>query len=161
MSQENVGASNCEVLQRLLSGLQGVDVAPLIRAAAAGDISTIAPQLVAEQVALLELHDPDLEIDMSGLDMPGFGVHRGPEAMRDVWTRWIEEWEHYCWTQSNWSEAGEHVIADVEVRGTGARSGAEVNWNQCQVWTFRDGKVIRWSIFKDRAEALKAVGLGE
>jgi hypothetical protein len=29
------------------------------------------------------------------------------------------------------------------------------------VWTFRDGKVIRWSIFKDRAEALKAVGLEE
>ena len=161
MSQENVSASNREVLQRLLAGLEGVDVAPLIRAAAAGDISTIAPHLVAAQVALLELHDADLEIDMSGLDMPGFGVHRGPEAMRETWTRWIEAWEHYYWTQSKWSEVGEHVIADVEVRATGTSSGAEVIWNQCQVWTFRDGKVIRWHILKDRAEALKAVGLAE
>jgi ketosteroid isomerase-like protein len=158
---ENLEASNCEVLQRLNSGLEGVDVAPPIRAAVAGDMSTVAPQLVAELVALSELFDPDLEIDTSGLDMPGFGVLRGPKAMRDLWTRWIEDWEHYGWIQSNRSEVGEHVIADVEVQATGASSGADVVWTQCQVWTFRDGKVVRWSLFKNRAEALKAVGLAE
>ena len=59
------------------------------------------------------------------------------------------------------AELKDEGIADVEVQATGASSGAEVIWNQCQVWTFRDGKVIRWSLFKERAEALKAVGLEE
>jgi hypothetical protein len=29
------------------------------------------------------------------------------------------------------------------------------------VWTFRDGKIARFDIYEDRAEALKAVGLEE
>jgi ketosteroid isomerase-like protein len=153
----SVEASNREVLKGLNAGTQGVDVGPFIRAALTGDTSAMSPQIAADFAAYLGLLDPEVEIDTSGVDMPGFGVLHGLEGMRALWSRWIEGWEHYSWTQSNWSEMGEHVIADVQIRATGSSSGAEVTWNHCQLWTFREGKVIRWRFFNDRASALAAI----
>jgi ketosteroid isomerase-like protein len=151
MSQENV-----EIVRRANEPLQGVDVAPFIRAGLAGNIDAIPPQVAAAFVAWLELFDPDVEIDTSQVDMPGFGIFRGPDGIRQLFNRWIEEWEHYSWVHSNLSDAGEHVILDAEIHATGASSGVEVAWTLSQVYTFRDGKVIRWSIFNDRASALVA-----
>jgi ketosteroid isomerase-like protein len=75
----------------------------------------------------------------------------------ELWRRWIEEWDQYSWIVSNWAEVGDHVIFDTEIHATGRSSGAEVTWKHCQVWTFRDGKVIRWCLFQDRAAALDAI----
>jgi ketosteroid isomerase-like protein len=151
MSQENV-----ELVRRANEPLQGVDVAPFIRAGLAGNLDAIPPEVVAAFVAWLELFDPDVEIDTSGVDMPGFGVFRGADGIRQLFDRWIEEWEHYSWVHSNLSGAGEQVILDAEIHATGASSGVEVTWNLSQVYTFKGGKVIRWAIFNDRAAALAA-----
>jgi ketosteroid isomerase-like protein len=162
MSQENV-----ELVRRANEPLQGVDVAPFIRAGLAGNLDAIPPEVVAAFVAWLELFDPDVEIDTSRVNMPGFGVFRGLDGIRQLFGYWIEEWEHYSWIHGNLSDAGEHVILDAEIHATGASSGVEVAWTLSQVYTFRDGKVICWSIFNDRASALAAaegsrpVGLSE
>jgi hypothetical protein len=161
MSQEKVEASNRELLRRNFAATQGLDVAPLIRGMLAGDASAVSPQLITAFAEYFDLHHADAEIDMRGVDMPGFGVLRGLEGYRELWTRWIEGWDSYGWTHSHWSEIGEHVIADVQIKATGRSSGADVIWTHCQVWTFRGGKVIRWSLFKDRAEALNVIGLEE
>ena len=154
---DGVGRSNLDAVQRTVANSQGVDVAPAIRAALAGDTSAISPQMAADLAAWLDMLDPDMEIDLSGADMPDLGVARGLNAYRELWSRWVEDWEHYRWTHSNWSEAGEHVIFDAEVQATGRGSGVEVVWETTQVFTFRDGKVIRWSLFSDRASALAAI----
>jgi ketosteroid isomerase-like protein len=151
MSQENV-----EVVRRTNEPLQGVDVAPSIRAALEGNTGAIPPQVAAGFAAWLNLFDPDVEIDTSRVDMPGFGLLRGLDGIRELFGRWIEEWEHYSWIHSNFSDAGEHVILDAEIHATGTSSGVEVVWNQSQTYTFREGKVIRWCIFNDRASALTA-----
>jgi hypothetical protein len=54
---------------------------------------------------------------------------------------------------------GDHVVADVRIRATGKASGIDIVWDHCQVWTFREGKVVRWLLANDRNEALEAVGL--
>jgi ketosteroid isomerase-like protein len=159
MSQENV-----EIARHANTALQGIDLVPLVRATLAGDRSLISSELVEAQAALLSRYDPNVEIDTSGLDMPGFGVLHGLEGLRDLWSRWIEGWEHYSFTHSNYADFGEHVVYDVEIHATGRSSGVDVNWSHCQVLTFRDGKIIRWSLFKDRTsacEALQAAGLSE
>jgi ketosteroid isomerase-like protein len=159
MSQENV-----EVARRANAALQGIDLAPLVRATLVGDTSAISPELVAAQAALVSRYDPSVEIDTSGLDMPGFGVLHGLEGLRDLWRRWIEGWEHYSFTHSNYADMGEHVVYDVEIHATGKSSGADVIWSHCQTLTFRDGKIVRWSLFRDRASAcrsLEAAGLSE
>jgi ketosteroid isomerase-like protein len=69
----------------------------------------------------------------------------------------MEEWEHYSWTLTNWSEVGDHVIVDTELRATGRTSGVDVHWPHCHVYTFRDGKVIRHALYPDRPSALTAV----
>jgi ketosteroid isomerase-like protein len=108
--------------------------------------------------AYLDLYAPDVEIDVSALDVPGLEVFRGLSGLREMSARWIEEWERLSWTGDNWDEFGEHVLVDAEVHATGRSSGAEVVWTTSHVWTFRDGKVIRWRQFRDRAAALIAVG---
>ena len=136
-------------------------MAPFIRAGLEGDPAAIPLDVANSLGAALDIYDPDFEIDASRVDMPGFGIFHGLEGMRKLWRAWIEEWERYSWTQTNWSEIGDHVIADVRIRATGKSSGADVVWDHCQVWTFRDGRVVRWLLANDRTEALKAVGLEE
>jgi ketosteroid isomerase-like protein len=154
MSQENV-----EIVRRTNEALQGVDVAPFIRAALEGNTDAVPPDVAAAFIAWLNLFDPEVEIDTSGVDMPGFGVFRGLVGLLDLFGRWIEEWEHYSWIHHNLSDAGEHVILDAEIHATGASSGVEVVWNLSQTYTFCEGKVIRWGVFSDHAAALEAVGL--
>ena len=45
--------------------------------------------------------------------------------------------------------------------GRGKGSGVPVEYRFFGVWTFRDGKVIRYKGFNERAEALEAAGLRE
>jgi ketosteroid isomerase-like protein len=156
-----VSAENLELLRRANEALQGVDVAPAIRAALVGNREAIQPEVAAAFLAWMNLFDPDVEIDTSRVNMPGFGVFRGFDGLLKLFGRWIEEWEHYSWTHSNLSDAGEHVILDAEIHATGASSGVEVVWNLSQTYTFHEGKVVRWSIFTDHSEALEAVGLSE
>jgi ketosteroid isomerase-like protein len=156
MSQENV-----ELVRQANEPLQGVDVAPSIRAALAGNTAAIQPEVGAAFVAWLNLFDADVEIDTSRVNMPGFGVFRGLAGLLNLFGRWIEEWEHYSWIHRNLSDAGEHVILDAEIHATGTSSGVEVVWNLSQTYTFREGKVIRWCVFTDHAEALEAVRLSE
>jgi ketosteroid isomerase-like protein len=58
-------------------------------------------------------------------------------------------------------EAGDSVIAVITFRGSGKLSGVEVNMEVFQLWTFRDGTVVRGQGFSDREEALEAAGLRE
>ena len=119
-------------------------------------MGAIPPDLAAGVGPWMNLFHPDVEIDTSRVDMPGFGVFRGFGGLVKLFGLWIEEWDHYSWTHSNLSDAGDHVILDAEIHATGTSSGVEVVWNLSQTSTFRDGKVVRWCVFKDRASALAA-----
>ena len=144
------------MLRQANEPLQGVDVAPAIRAGLAGDADAIPPDLAGALAAWMTLFHPDVEIDTSRVDMPGFGVFRGFEGILKLFGRWIEEWDHYSWTHSNFSDAGDHVILDADIHATGTSSGVEVDLESqpdVHVW---EGKVVRWCVFKDRASALAA-----
>lgn len=149
--------SSLESAQRVFAGTQGIDLGPHLRDLLTGNTDAVSPQIAAGLAAYVDLLDPDVEIDMSGADIPDIGMLRGLKGMRELWSRWIEDWEHYSWMVSDWGEIGDHVIFDAEIHATGRSSGVEVTWKQCQVWTFRNGKVIRYRIFKDRAAAMAAI----
>jgi hypothetical protein len=53
------------------------------------------------------------------------------------------------------------VLVGVLQRGVGDESGAATEFRYFQVWSFRGRKVIRLENFRERAEALEAVGLRE
>jgi ketosteroid isomerase-like protein len=57
---------------------------------------------------------------------------------------------------------GDHqVLAFVHLGSTGRASGVPVEGETTNVYGLVDGKIRRTRVFADRAEALKAVGLGE
>jgi ketosteroid isomerase-like protein len=57
-------------------------------------------------------------------------------------------------------DAGDAVVARVTFRGKGKTSGIDVEMDVFQIWTLRDGKVVRgtaaWS-----QDAFKVAGLSE
>jgi ketosteroid isomerase-like protein len=56
---------------------------------------------------------------------------------------------------------GDRILVLARHRGTGRGSGVPVDAPVGHVLTLRDGKVIEWRAYLDRAEALEAVGLSE
>jgi ketosteroid isomerase-like protein len=58
-------------------------------------------------------------------------------------------------------DAGDGVVVVGRWRGEGAGSGLPMEATFSSVVTVQDGKVIRYEWFRERAEALEAVGISE
>ena len=102
--------------------------------------------------------DPDVELH-EWREAPGAQSYRGPDGVRAAIDSWFETWE---WMQVEIAEivdAGDHVLVVLDQRAKGSGSGAEVEIRSHNVYTFRDGKVVRIELFIDREPALAAAGL--
>ena len=111
--------------------------------------------------AFYELLDVDVVWDTSGLDLPGLGVVRGHEEVREWWRRWLGPWERWELRPERFIDAGDRVLVVVRQRVRGKGSGVEVDQAHAQVWTLRDGTAVRVDLYSDVAPALEAVGLSE
>jgi ketosteroid isomerase-like protein len=144
MSQENV-----ELVRGLLLG-PDVDFAPLFR----HDDTWEA--LIAGVAALIH---PDFECASTVL-----GIERkyaGVEGFRAFWLDWLAPWESYRTETEGITDLGDQVLQFVIEFGRLPGATAEVRGDNASVWTFRDGKIIRFHGYADRAEALEAMGLAE
>jgi ketosteroid isomerase-like protein len=103
---------------------------------------------------------PDAEFDFSEV-YPDQPVLRGIAAMRSFrdagpWGRSIHfEPERYFDVDE------ETVLVCVRVSSTGQASGAPVESRIAQEFTIRDGQIVRVKVHRDRAAALRALGLSE
>jgi len=102
----------------------------------------------------------DLTGDASRL--PGFGVYRGREevisawlAYRDTFDEWRVEVEEVLDGQ------GERVFAATRDGGRMNASGGEVHNDFFHVYELGGGKIVAWTVFLDRTQALEATGLSE
>jgi ketosteroid isomerase-like protein len=89
------------------------------------------------------------------------GFYIGPEGFREFFGAWLKPWTNLTITAEEYIEAESSVVVAAIQRGTGAGSGAAAELRQFHVWTFRAKAAIRYEVFRDRAEALEAVGLSE
>jgi ketosteroid isomerase-like protein len=104
-------------------------------------------------------HDPDVEVDWSrsrGLDA---GVYRGYEATLDFWSSLLDMFDQIT-VAAELIECGEHVLVPNRTHFRG-RDGIEVETQSAMVATVRDGRIVLWRLYQERAEALEAIGLGE
>ena len=53
------------------------------------------------------------------------------------------------------------MLVPQTLRGRGKQSGVETSWTYFQLWTVRDGKLVRGQGFTSRVDALEAAGLEE
>jgi ketosteroid isomerase-like protein len=107
--------------------------------------------------------DPAVEFEISwssGRDSPDFQVLRGIEQVRRALLENLEPFERFRSEVHEFREAGEDVVAILELFVTPKGSSAEIGTGRFgYVLTFRDGKVIRVQDFPDPNEALEAAGL--
>jgi ketosteroid isomerase-like protein len=89
-------------------------------------------------------------------------VYHGHEGVRTFWRTWFAAWETVDFEYEEFIDAGDQVLSILSQRMRGRTSGVELEWHSYgQVWTIRDGKVIRVQFFANRDEALEAAGLSE
>jgi len=82
---------------------------------------------------------------------------RGHDAVRASLVRWKGEWDDYELVPEEFEDMGDRVVATVRLRGRGRGSGIQVDARFYDVFSLRDGKIVRMDQFTDRREAIEAV----
>jgi ketosteroid isomerase-like protein len=140
MSQENV-----EFVQGLMAAGEDVDKQALLAA---------LPEVIAQMC------DPEIEW-IEDPQRADSRVYRGHDGVRESWERWLDQWDEWGFETERFIDCGDDVLVVAREHGRGATSGATVSARIHLVFTFREGKVLRYREFYDEAAALEAVGLSE
>ena len=94
-------------------------------------------------------------------DLPGGKTYAGVDGLRSAWLDWLAPWASYRIEIEEAIDCGDRVLLLVNNFGRLEGSSEEVTNATAGIYTFRDGKLARWEIYSDRADALKVVGLEE
>jgi ketosteroid isomerase-like protein len=87
---------------------------------------------------------------------------RGPDAARESIERWERDWEDYGEVPEEFVENDDdRVLVTIRFRGRGRGSGIKVYARLYEVFTLREGRIVRMDEYTDRAEALEAARLTE
>jgi ketosteroid isomerase-like protein len=107
-----------------------------------------------------EIVHPDVEWDIRDSDSPMAGIYHGRESVRDFYRRWTGAFSEWAYELEELIDAGDQIVAFVLEHGRGRASGVDVAMRRANVWTFRDGLIVRFRSFSSREAALSAAGLG-
>lgn len=84
----------------------------------------------------------------------------GPQSVLEgVFARIGEEWEWFTVTPKEVLDAGESVVGHGYYAGKYRKTGREVRAQFAHVFTFRDGKVVKFQQYTDTAQFQKAVSV--
>jgi len=113
--------------------------------------------------AVQYLH-PEVELTpalppLEGSNLSG-NRYRGRDELREFLETISDGWDALTVALEETVEEGDRVLAVENWRARG-RDGIEINTRLVDVYTFRDGLVVRIDGFRDKPEALEAAGLSE
>jgi ketosteroid isomerase-like protein len=108
--------------------------------------------------------DPEVEWDASRLTemIPDLAeVYRGHNGVRTYWQRWFEAWSDLEFEIEDMRDSGDDVVVLIRnQRQWGRHTGICTELPPyAQVFTIRDGVLVRWRTFPDQESALAAAGL--
>jgi ketosteroid isomerase-like protein len=110
--------------------------------------------------ALFEFYDPAVEWDMTHSYIPDMGVFHGHDGIREFFRELREFFAEYHAEPEQFIAADDSVVVRVKQAGRGKVSTVGVEMpTYWQLYTLRDGRAVRVAVYRDEAEALKAVGL--
>jgi ketosteroid isomerase-like protein len=95
------------------------------------------------------------DVEWDGTNLPDGRVGRGLDAVRDHVARWAEMWETWEVELEEVVDAGgDHVIAFIREHGV-SKAGVAVDERHSELYTVRDGRILRRQGFSDADEALR------
>jgi len=110
----------------------------------------------------LGFFDPAIEWNASDVFFDEPCTYRGRLALQEEFLHDLMEiFSAYRADLEELVDAGDQVVAVAEVGGPGRRSGATVTARVGHVLAFTDGKLVKFTEFKEPREARKAAGLPE
>jgi ketosteroid isomerase-like protein len=109
---------------------------------------------------LLDLCAPDVEWqDQGAIDTSAV---TGRDAVRTFFETVLEAWEELRREPEEIIDLGDdRVLVLIHMTGRGKGSGIVVDARAADLLTIREGLLLRWMAYPDRAEALEVVGLAE
>jgi uncharacterized protein len=110
--------------------------------------------------AFYAILDPEIEWNTTR-QVPDGEVTRGVASVRRFFRTWQGHLVDYMFDWEALAHAGDTVYGVLRHTARGRESGAPVESRIAQIWTFRDGKVVRYQGFQDEAEARKAAELAD
>ena len=96
-----------------------------------------------------------------GLDIPEGGCYVGREGVAEYTRGLLKPWNAFSMEAEEIVAVGDSVLVNVHQRGVGRTSGVPTELRYLTLWSFRGRKVIRIESFRERHEALEAIGLSE
>jgi ketosteroid isomerase-like protein len=104
---------------------------------------------------------PAVEWDTTTMGVwPEAEVVQGREGVLEFFRRFLGTWDEYHAEFDDYAAVGDHVVVNVHDGGRGKGSGVHVERSFAQLWTVRDGAVVRFRAYPDRESALRAAGAG-
>jgi ketosteroid isomerase-like protein len=144
-----VSAENVELVRRwysLLPDLRDVDPA---------DDRTF------EDMAFCDYLDESFELRLPSGYPEGQPAFRGREGMAQMAEMLRDSWGEWRFEPERFIDAGDMVVVFVRVVARGGASGVPIELSDAHVVRIRDGRMTLTRVYRDRAEALKAVGLAD
>jgi ketosteroid isomerase-like protein len=107
---------------------------------------------------VLELADPDIEL-RSWLGAVEGGVCRGHAGVREWFRDVIETFAPLDPGLTGVEDAGGAAIATGHARGRARSSGVELEWDWVAMVRAPEGKIVQFSVYRDRDELRRAEGV--
>jgi ketosteroid isomerase-like protein len=109
-----------------------------------------------------EFVHPDIEFIRIGSEAPDFaGEWRGTEGLRQATAEYLNVWEDYRFEVERMVDLDDRILVLETQTARGRRSGAVISQDVAAILTLRDGLIVRWEYYWDRADALEAAGVSE
>jgi ketosteroid isomerase-like protein len=110
--------------------------------------------------ATVEMFDREVEFARIAADAPGTaGEWRGVEQMWIAWVDWLRSWDGVRFEAERFIELSDRVLVLSRHFARGKRSGVVMDRESGDIFTLRDGKIVRWECYWDRAEAVAVAGV--
>lgn len=104
--------------------------------------------------------DPDVVWDLRALPLTDLDpVYTGRDAVIKASRHYWGTWDDYQLDAEEVIDGGSKVVIVVRERMRGRSSGVPLETHWAQVWTFDEGRIVRWEQFSDRASTLEAAGM--
>ena len=105
-----------------------------------------------------------MDADIMYVNPPGAiepGTRHGLPAFTRAVEKVLDAWEFWRAEPEELRTVGEQIAVVVHYRARGRGSGAHVEGRESALWTFRDGKVVRYEWFHEPTDAFRAIRVGE